>query len=192
MKFSYLTKIALAGVLVLGVSCGSKSSGSGSGSSSSEGEDSARQELEQLRDSLAQEQKLKDEAQAAAERAEADSIAAVEAAEKAEADAKAEKKAIGIVGEIKTSDGTVYTLKKGGRWTANKGYYKTGRWAKDGKVVDIIFDQADGNMFYYNGAIYELGSECDFNKNTMRGEDYEGNPISLAENKTCNATLEWF
>lgn len=59
-------------------------------------------------------------------------------------------------------------------------------------MVDIIFDQADGNMFYYNGAIYELGSECDFNKNTMRGEDYEGNPISLAENKTCNATLEWF
>lgn len=191
MKFNCLSKIALAGVLALGVSCGSKSSGSGSGSSSSEGDDSVRPE-EQVSDSTAQAQKVQDEAQAAAEKAEADSIAAVEAAEKAEADAKAEKKAIGIVGEIKTSDGTVYTLKKGGRWTANKGYYKAGSWAKDGKVVDIIFDQADGNMFYYNGAIYELGSECDFNKNTMRGEDVEGNPISLAENKTCNATLEWF
>ena len=188
MNFNQISKLALAGVVALAVSCGSKGSGDGSSSSA----DSAQSGVEAKEDSLAQAQKLQEEAEAAARKAEADSIAAVEAAAKAEADAKAEKKAMGFAGVIKASDGVNYTLMTNGRWTANKGYIKSGNWARDGKVIDIMFDNADGNCFYYNGAIYELGSECYFDKTTLRGEDAEGNPVSLAENKNCNATIEWY
>lgn len=131
---------------------------------------------------------LRQAEEAEALKAREDSIAAAEEAAKA---AIEEKKAQGIVGEITATNGTVYTLKSKGRWTANKGGIRTGRWEKEGQMIHIYFDGADGNCFYYNGGIYELGSCADINPKTMEVTDEEGNPDKLSSYKQTNATVEW-
>lgn len=105
--------------------------------------------------------------------------------------ARTNAKAVAIAGTITTADGTVYSLKSNGRWSANKGYVKSGTWCKEGKVVSIGFDNADGCCFYYDGALYDVGTENEINYDTMRVVDPEDNIVPLSECKLTDATISW-
>ncbi len=48
-------------------------------------------------------------------------------------------------------------------------------------------------MFYYNGAIYDTGSDCGVDPYTLRIESYYGDdPGRLSDYKQCSAKLTWF
>ena len=109
---------------------------------------------------------------------------------RAKARTTATTKKSGLKGQIKASNGVVYSLKSNGRWTSGR---RSGTWQKVGKLVRIGYDDADGGMFYYNGAIYDTGSDCGVDPYTLPIESYSGDdPGRLFDYKQCSAKLTWF
>ena len=124
-----------------------------------------------------------------------EAVAAPKKKTKARTAATAKKSsAANIVATIKTTKGAVFTLKKNGRLTASNYYLKSGMWYQDGKVIRLGFDNADGQMFYYNGGIYEIGSDCwlDVNKVSVTCNDEEGDSsVPLRDFKQFSVTIKW-
>lgn len=96
----------------------------------------------------------------------------------------------------KKSKCAVFKLKKNGTFTVSNFYLKAGKWAKDGKIIQLAFyDEGggfcDGFAFYYNGGLYELGTECELNKKRMTVSCCGEPASSLKHFKQCEAKIEW-
>lgn len=96
----------------------------------------------------------------------------------------------------KKSKCTVFKLKKNGTFTVSNYYLKSGKWSKDGKIIWLSFrDESggfcDGDAFYYNGGLYQLGSDCELNKKRMTISCCGEPASSLKHFKQCDAKIEW-